>query len=164
MNTLIQLAAKIQTGSIVLYVVLGVLVVGLLVFPTITNRRRQKDFVQMLNNLSVGDRIMTTSGMIGTIKKINRNKTDGAVTIIISTGENTTMEFDAGAIARILYSVNPAPTTQKSSKHKEETQPAEETNTESKDEPKAEEKPATEEKPQEKPATEPKVAKVKKSK
>lgn len=159
MLTISQLAAKVNTTSIVLYVLLALMVVALLVFPTISRRRQMKEFTQMMDNLSVGDQIMTNTGMIGTIKKINR-KADG-VTFLLETGEKTVIEFDVGAIARILHSVNPIPVAEKAKKKEENTEAAkaqvqqpEEKQAEVKQEVKQEAKPEE---------NKPKVAKVKKT-
>ena len=112
MNIINLMAANIPTSSIVLYVVLALMVIAMLVFPTISRRRQMKDFAQMMDNLSVGDQIMTNTGMIGTIKKINR-KADG-MTFLLETGEKTVIEFDVGAISRVLHSVKPIPVATKS--------------------------------------------------
>ena len=121
MNVINMLGA-VQTTNIVLYVVLGLMLVALLVLPMINRRKQANDFEAMVNNLSVGDKVMTTAGMIGTIKKINR-KEDGA-TFILQTGENTAIEFSVAAIATVLSSVKPIPSTSK--KKKEEAPKSEE--------------------------------------
>ena len=138
MNIVNMLAAQqIGATQIVLWVVLGLMLVALLVYPMITRKRQYRDFEAMVNNLSVGDKVMTNIGMIGTIKKIMK-KEDGA-TFLLETGEKTVIELDVGAIAKILYSVKPAPTTAKA---KKEEQKAEEKAVEIAEEPKAEEKKA----------------------
>ena len=115
MNAINMLGAQqIGATQIVLWVVLGLMLVALLVYPMITRRRQSRDFEEMVTNLSAGDKVMTNIGMIGTIKKINR-KEDGA-TFLLETGEKTVIEFDVGAIARILSSVKPKPTAEKSKK------------------------------------------------
>ena len=111
MNISMLAAQQIGATQIVLWVVLGLMLVALLVYPMITRKRQARDFEAMVNNLSVGDKVMTNIGMIGTIKKIMK-KEDGA-TFLLETGEKTVIELDVGAIARILYSVKPAPTAAK---------------------------------------------------
>ena len=91
MNAINFLGASMGTTDIILWVVLGLMVVALLVFPVFTRRKQMKDFNQMLDNLSVGDKIMTNTGMIGTIKKINRNQE--GITFLLETGEKTVLEF-----------------------------------------------------------------------
>ena len=159
LNVISLLGATINPTSIVLYVLLALMVVALLVFPTISRRRQMKEFSQMMDNLSVGDKIMTNTGMIGTIKKINR-KTDG-ITFLLETGEKTVIEFDVGAIARVLYSVNPIPVAEKGSKKNQEKK-VEPTPNEKETEQKDNKIEQTSEKKEEK-VQEPKVAKVKKT-
>jgi len=138
MNAINMLGA-IQATQIVLWVVLGLMLIALLVFPMITRRRQARDFEAMLGNLSVGDKVMTNIGMIGTIKKIN-HKQDGA-TFLLETGDKTVLEFDVGAIARVLSSVKPIPTA---SKAKKEAKVEAEEKVEEKVEEKTEEKPKAE--------------------
>lgn len=92
-------------GSWWIYVVLLVLVVLMLVLPTITNRKRMKEYDQMVNQLHVGDTIRTVGGVIGRITKISDK--DGVKTFILETGaknNKTTMEFDIGSIGTVLKS------------------------------------------------------------
>ena len=92
-------------GSWWIYVVLLVLVVLMLVLPTITNRKRMKEYDQMVNQLHVGDTIRTVGGVIGRITKISDK--DGVRTFILETGaknNKTTMEFDIGSVGTVLKS------------------------------------------------------------
>ncbi len=108
-------------GSWWIYVVLLVLVVLMLVLPTITNRKRMKEYDQMVNQLHVGDTIRTVGGVIGRITKISDK--DGVKTFILETGaknNKTTMEFDIGSVGTVLKS------TAKTEEKVEETKNAEE--------------------------------------
>lgn len=108
-------------GSWWIYVVLLVLVVLMLVLPTITNRKRMKEYDQMVNQLHVGDTIRTVGGVIGRITKISDK--DGVKTFILETGaknNKTTMEFDIGSVGTVLKS------TAKPEEKVEETKNAEE--------------------------------------
>lgn len=108
-------------GSWWIYVVLLVLVVLMLVLPTITNRKRMKEYDQMVNQLHVGDTIRTVGGVIGRITKISDK--DGVKTFILETGaknNKTTMEFDIGSVGTVLKS------TAKPEEKVEETKKAEE--------------------------------------
>lgn len=115
-------------GSWWIYVVLLVLVVLMLVLPTITNRKRMKEYDQMVNQLHVGDTIRTVGGVIGRITKISDK--DGVKTFILETGaknNKTTMEFDIGSVGTVLKStVKPEEKVEKV----EETKKAEEQKTE----------------------------------
>ena len=87
-----------------------VLVVLMLVLPSITNRKRQKEYNEMIEHLCVGDQIKTIGGIVGRINKIN--KKEEGTTVILETGSKgskTTMEIDAGAIGTVLKSNYVAP-------------------------------------------------------
>jgi len=92
-------------SSIWVYVVLIVLVVLMLVLPMITQRKRNKEYTQMLDSLNVGDTVKTIGGVIGRVTKITEK--DGQKSFILETGakgSKTTMEFDIAAIGYILNS------------------------------------------------------------
>lgn len=114
-------------GSWWIYVVLLVLVVLMLVLPTITNRKRMKEYDQMVNQLHVGDTIRTVGGVIGRITKISDK--DGVKTFILETGaknNKTTMEFDIGSVGTVLKSTaKPEEKVEKVEEQKAEEQKAE---------------------------------------
>lgn len=88
-----------------IYLILVVLVVLMLVLPSLTNRRRVKEYNQMVERLRVGDEVRTIGGIIGRVTKIN-NK-DGEQTFILETGargSKTTMEFDMASVGTVLKS------------------------------------------------------------
>ena len=103
-------------SSIWIYVVLIVMVVAMLVLPSITNKRRMKEYNQMLDQLRVGDEVRTIGGVVGRVTKIN---TKGELkTFVLETGakgSKTTMEFDMAAVGTVLKStyVDPALTKEK---------------------------------------------------
>ena len=88
-----------------IYIVLILLVVAMLVLPTITNRRREKEYNSMLDKIRVGDEVRTIGGVIGRITKISEK--NGIKSFILETGargSKTTMEFDMAAIGVVLKS------------------------------------------------------------
>ncbi|MBQ9790883.1 MAG: preprotein translocase subunit YajC [Clostridia bacterium] len=92
-------------SSIWVYVVMIVLVVLMLVLPAITQRKRNKEYTQMLDSLNVGDTIKTIGGVIGRVTKITEK--DGQKSFILETGakgNKTTMEFDIASVAYIVSS------------------------------------------------------------
>lgn len=95
-----------------IYVVLIGLLVVMLVLPMITNRKRSKEYNNMLDNIRVGDTVRTIGGIIGRITKINEK--EGYKTIIIETGAKnakTTMELDMASIYTVInQSAKPAAT------------------------------------------------------
>lgn len=127
-----------------IYVVLIGLIVLMLVVPMFTNRKRAKEYNDMINGIHVGDTIRTVGGIIGRITKINEK--DGYKTIIVETGakgSKTTMELDMASVYAVINSTakkqEEPKVEEKPAEEKVEEKPAEE---EKKDEPKAEAKPA----------------------
>lgn len=100
-----ETTTKNQGGNWWIYLILLGLVVLMLVLPTITNRKRMKEYDQMVNALHVGDTVRTVGGVIGRITKISEK--DGVKTFILETGaknNKTTMEFDIGSVGTVLKS------------------------------------------------------------
>ena len=114
-------AAANKGSSIWIYVVLIVLVVAMLVLPSITNKRRMKEYNQMLDQLRVGDEVRTIGGVVGRVTKIN---TKGELkTFVLETGakgSKTTMEFDMAAVGTVLKSTYVAPTIEENKKSKKD--------------------------------------------
>ena len=89
------------------YVIVGVLVVLLLVMFIMMNARNKKEtqkVQEQTNSLKVGDKIMTTSGVYGTITEVNFDETKK--TIVIETGGKTKsfMTIDAYAVYTVFKS------------------------------------------------------------
>lgn len=91
-------APQNTTASIILLIVMGVLIVGYFFY---SSYRRKKDYAQAqqaIDELKVGDKIVTTSGMFGTIKGISET-TFGKV-FLIESGEGKNISyFNIGANA-----------------------------------------------------------------
>ena len=116
------LAESGGTGSIVVYVVLIVALIFILVMPFFTQRKKNKQYAEMLNSIRVGDLVKTVGGVIGKVTKIIDK---GEIkTVILETGsksEKSYLEFDITTIYCVLKS-SKAP--------EEETETAEETKSE----------------------------------
>lgn len=116
-----ETTTKNQGGNWWIYLILLGLVVLMLVLPTITNRKRMKEYDQMVNALHVGDTVRTVGGVIGRITKISEK--DGVKTFILETGaknNKTTMEFDIGSVGTVLKSTaKPEEKAQKEEKKEE---------------------------------------------
>lgn len=126
-----------------IYVVLIVLVVAMLVLPSITNKRRMKEYNQMLDQLRTGDEVRTIGGIIGKVTKIS-NKGD-VKTFTLETGSKgskTTMEFDMAALGTVLKSTYVAPVEVEEKKQDKKTEKKEEVKAEEPVEVKTEEAPA----------------------
>ena len=74
------------------FILMIVVVWFLLIRP---QRKRQKEQQAMLNALSKGDRVVTSSGMIGTVVGIN----DKDNIVVLKVGDDTKIEFLKSAIA-----------------------------------------------------------------
>ena len=140
-------AESAGAGSIAVYIILIVALVAMLIMPYFSQRKKNQEYMKMIESMRVGDLVKTAGGIIGKIKKIT-DKGD-IKTVILETGSKTEksyMEFDMAMIYCVL----------KSTKATEETEKVEEAKTEEVAEPVVEE-PKTEEvekevKAEEKPA------------
>ena len=89
------------TGSspigIIVMVVLVVAVIGLFIWSSISNKKKQKKAAEMVNQLKIGDRVKTIGGICGFVAQIN----DAENTFVLETGLEETksyIKFDKGAI------------------------------------------------------------------
>lgn len=101
------LCADTATGSnnVVVYVILIVMVLAMLILPYFTNKKRNKQYMDMLSSIKVGDLVKTAGGLIGRVTKITDK---GEIkTIILETGsknEKSYMEFDINSVYCVLKS------------------------------------------------------------
>ena len=101
-------------SSLVMIIVLMVAIVGLFIWSSYSNKKKQKQAQDMVNGIQIGDKVKTIGGVCGYVAEIN----DSENTFVLKTGldgkENCFVKFDKGAI----YQTAPAkPRTEK----KEET-------------------------------------------
>ena len=85
------------SGSIVIFVVLLVAIIGLFVWQSISGKKKQKEAQNMVNSLKVGDRVKTIGGVCGFVVEINANEN----TFVLETGtddKKSYVKFDKGAI------------------------------------------------------------------
>ncbi|MBR7742382.1 preprotein translocase subunit YajC [Phycicoccus sp. BSK3Z-2] len=80
------------SGSGLAYVLLLGLPFLLIVWMFFTQRQRTKQVQALQDSLSVGDEVVTTSGLYGTIAAVD----DGVVTLTVA--EGVTVRFDRRAI------------------------------------------------------------------
>ena len=112
--------------SLVIMILLVVAVIGLFVWSSISNKKKQKKAQEVLNSLKIGDRVKTIGGVCGFVAQIN----DAENTFVLETGleENKSyVKFDKQAI----YQTAPA-------EGNKVEQPKEEVKAEVKEEAKAE--------------------------
>ena len=87
----------------VIFVVIIVAMIGLLIWQTISGKKKQKEAQDMIDALKIGDRIKTIGGVCGFLVEINNAEN----TIVIETGtdkDKCRIKFDKGAI----YQTGPA--------------------------------------------------------
>ena len=68
-----------------IWITLGVVFVGMILMTVIPQRKQKKKMQEMMSSLSVGDKIMTIGGFVGTITEINND--NDRFTINIGTEE-----------------------------------------------------------------------------
>ena len=82
------------------YLMIGVLlvaIIGLFVWSSYSNKKKQKQAQEVVNNLKIGDRVKTIGGICGFVAEIN----DAENTFVLKTGMNghdSYVKFDKGAI------------------------------------------------------------------
>lgn len=62
-----------DTSQIIMIVILGVFFVGMILMSVIPQRKQKKKMQDMMDSLSVGDKVMTIGGFVGTIVEINKD-------------------------------------------------------------------------------------------
>lgn len=81
----------------IVFVVIIVAMIGLLIWQTISGKKKQKEAQNMLNQLKIGDRVKTIGGVCGFVVEIN----DAENTFVLETGtddKKSYVKFDKGAI------------------------------------------------------------------
>ena len=120
LNLLEETPEGMSIGSIIIMAVMAVAIIGLFVWQTISGKKKQKEAVEKINALKVGDRVKTIGGVCGFVAEID----DGENTFVLETGtkdKKSYVKFDKQAI----YQTAPA------------NAPAQEVKEEKKEEPKA---------------------------
>lgn len=117
-----------STGSIIIWVVLIVALLVMLILPTFTQRKRNKQFEQMIEGIRVGDTVRTAGGIIGRVVRIT--KKGEITTVVLETGskaEKSYTEFDINFINCVLKSTRTIETEEgKTEEVKEEEEKEEE--------------------------------------
>lgn len=122
------------------YILIGgllVVVIGMFIWSSVSNKKKQKQAQEMVNSLKKGDRVKTIGGICGFVVEINNEEN----TFVLETGsadKKSYVKFDKGAI----YQTAPAEGTIAAAKAeaKKETEKAEEVKEEDKEVEKTEEK------------------------
>lgn len=76
---MINLICDASTGNNnanwIVWVIFGVMIVGMVLLTVLPNRKRQKEYQQMQDNLRVGTKVMTIGRLIGVITKVYNDNT-----------------------------------------------------------------------------------------
>ena len=101
---MLNLLAAADAKTIIIFVVAGVLIVGMFVFNMLTSKKQRKAEEDRLKNLKIGDKVLMSCGIQGTIVEINEiSPVD--TNVVIRTGsedEPCTLTFDVRAGYRTL--------------------------------------------------------------
>ena len=106
--------------TLILFIVLIVGMVGLLVWQSISGKKKQKEAQNMVNALKKGDRVKTIGGVCGFVYEIN----DAENTFVLETGaegKKSYVKFDKGAIYQTAPAQGNAVPAPKTEEKKEET-------------------------------------------
>lgn len=77
----------------IVFIVLGVFIIGMLLFSVLPQRKRQKQMAEMSNRIKVGDKVKTIGGIYGTV--VNYDQETNVFTILSG---NSTIEIDRGCV------------------------------------------------------------------
>lgn len=81
-----NLLAEGGSNNWIMIAILGVFFVIMIVMTVIPQRKQKKKMQDMMNSITVGDKIMTIGGFIGTVTEINTD--NDRYTINVGTEEN----------------------------------------------------------------------------
>lgn len=99
-NLLADTAEQPEGNPIGTYIIMGVLlvaIIGLFIWQSVANKKRQKEAQDIINGLKIGDRVKTIGGICGFVAQIN----DSENTFVLETGldgNKSYVKFDKGAI------------------------------------------------------------------
>lgn len=108
----------------VVFIVIIVAMIGLLVWQTISGKKKQKEAQNMVNGLKIGDRVKTIGGVCGFVAEIN----DAENTFVLETGTDDNksyVKFDKGAIYQTAPAQGSAVETQSEETDTEDKKDAE---------------------------------------
>ncbi|MBO4251339.1 MAG: preprotein translocase subunit YajC [Clostridia bacterium] len=109
---------------LIVFIVIIVAMIGLLVWQTISGKKKQKEAQNMLNGLKKGDRVKTIGGVCGFVVEIN----DAENTFVLETGTDDNksyVKFDKGAIYQTAPAQGSAVEAAEKAEDKAEEKPVE---------------------------------------
>lgn len=86
-----------------LYLIIGVILVGMILITIIPQKKRQKQQQEMMNSLTVGTKIMTIGRLVGVIVQVNA---DNTLHVNVGTeAQPTVIVIDRNAVGLVLQNV-----------------------------------------------------------
>ena len=90
-------------GNWWLYLIIGVILVGMILLTIIPQKKRQKQQQEMMNSLTVGTKIMTIGRLVGVIVQVNA---DNTLHVNVGTeAQPTVIVIDRNAVGLVLQNV-----------------------------------------------------------
>lgn len=84
-------------GSMLMLIALYIIIMLAMFLPMyLIQKRKNKKFKQLLDNIKIGSKIVTTGGIYGRVHKINED------TILLNVDKNINLEISKGSISRIV--------------------------------------------------------------
>ena len=102
-----MLLAETPKNGWVSYVLIGIIALMLIALPILMNQRNKKEtqkIQEQTNSLKVGDKVLTTSGVYGTITEIKFDDTQKMVVIETGGKNKSYLSVDAYAIYTVFKS------------------------------------------------------------
>ena len=127
MNALSTISYLLAEGennnqSIIFIVILAVMIVAMVLLTIIPNKRKQKEYQKMQDELRPGTKIMTIGRMIGTVVRVYDNNT---LEVDVGTAETPVIITINREAVGINLDAQAAAAAAKEVKHVEQSQPAE---------------------------------------
>lgn len=86
----------------VMWVILGVLLVGMMVMSIIPRKKQQKKAQEMMQSIRVGTKIKTIGGFVGVIKEINNVDNTFVLDISFEQNESNLVVIDRSAVYTVM--------------------------------------------------------------
>ncbi|MEG1608788.1 MAG: preprotein translocase subunit YajC [Clostridia bacterium] len=91
-----------KSNNWILWVVLGVLIVGMMVMSIIPKKKQQKKAQEMMNSIKVGTKIKTIGGFVGTIKQINNTDNTFVLDLSFDQDGSNLVVIDRSAVYTVM--------------------------------------------------------------
>ncbi len=103
----------------IIFIVIIVGMIGLLIWQTVSGKKKQKEARNMVDSLKVGDRVKTIGGVCGFVAEINNAEN----TFVLETGldgNKSYVKFDKGAIYQTAPAQGSAVAAEEKTEEKQE--------------------------------------------